>query len=89
MARTEEKDPAARLNYGFDWSPWLGSDEITASQWTVPVGLTQDSAAFSDTETVVWLSGGAVGATYIVTNRITTASGCIDELSFLLRVVER
>ena len=29
------KDPDATLDYSFDWSPWLGTDTISTSQWFI------------------------------------------------------
>jgi len=83
------KDPDAVLDYSVDWSDWLDGDTITASQWIVPVGLTLDSSTNSTTATTVWLSGGAVRFRYSVTNRITTASGRVDDRSIVVQVVER
>lgn len=81
------KDPDAKLDFPIDWSDWLGSDTITASTWSVPAGLTLENEAFDPKEATVWLSGGTDGAVYIVTNRITTAEGRINEASIRLKVV--
>ena len=37
----------------------------------------------------VWLSGGTVGQTAVVTCRITTSAGRVDDRSFKLRIAER
>jgi len=83
------KDPDAVLDYSVDWSDWLDGDAITASQWIVPAGLTLDSSTNSTTATTAWLSGGAVRFRYTVTNRITTASGRVDDRSIVVQVVGR
>lgn len=73
------------LDYAEDWAAWLadaGADSITSSSWTVPAGITQNNAARTSTKTTIWLSGGTVGATYRITNRIVTAGGRTAERSF-------
>ena len=89
MTVTIPKDPDATLDYGRDWSDWLNGDVITASQWTVPAGLTQETSSFTDTTTTVWLSGGTDGQTYTITNRIHTELGRTDERSMIIDVDER
>lgn len=78
-----EKDPDSVLDYKIDWTPWLGADEIANSTWTVSdptlvVGVTNHS----QTQAVVWLSGGVAGAVYTVTNHITTSGGRQEDRSF-------
>lgn len=89
MAERILKDPAAQLDYGRDWEPWLDTDRIVASTWTVPAGLTQVADTHTDTQTVVWLSGGVAGATYTITNQISTAAGRTDERSLVIVCAER
>ena len=73
MSILAAKDPDALLDYGFDWSRTLRSGEtITASSWEVsPAGLTIQSSSVSGGRTTVWVSGGAVGMTYKLTNTVT------------------
>lgn len=79
------KDPTAVLDYSIDWSKWLKSgDSITMSTWTVPAGITKGSDLFTNDMTTVWLSGGANGLRYIVTNHITTAQGREDDRSLII-----
>ena len=92
--QTYDKDPAAVLDYGFDWDdetdPWLASGEtISASVWTVPTGITKDSDSFSNTTTSIWLSGGTAGVEYMIANKITTDAGRTDERSFVVKVDDR
>lgn len=92
-----KKDPDAVLDYGTNWADptavggaWLATGEtITASQWVVDTGLTKDSDSHDDTTATVWLSGGTVGTTYTVTNRITTTAGRVDDRSLHIQVVQR
>lgn len=84
------KDPAAVLDYGFDWSEWLDENEtIEQSTWSVPEGLTLDDSNHTGTLAVAWLSDGTAGSVHRVTNRITTSAGRTEERSLTIRVEER
>lgn len=83
---TFEKDPGAVLDYTGDWSAWLGTDTITASTWNVPAGITKDTDNHDTTTTWIWLSGGAAGTVYTLTNHITTAGGRQDERTIKIKV---
>lgn len=83
--RLADHDPNAIDLFEVDWSDWLAevNDTIAASQWVLPSGLTSETEAFSDTTASIEISGGTVGTTYTVTNRITTASlGLVQDRSF-------
>lgn len=86
------KDPDANKDYGFDWiaENWLNDGEtITASAWTItPSGLTKGTEESSNSITKVWLSGGTVGVTYAVTNKITTSDGRIEEKTLYITIEE-
>lgn len=85
------KDPDATLDYGFDWSLWLGTDTIAISEWIVPSALTivPGSETADDTKTKCFISGGVAGTNYTVTNKITTTGQRIEERSFELYVEQR
>ena len=84
------KDPHAKLDYGFDWSDWLESGEtISASVWTVPAGISEESSQRGDTLTKIWLSSGTAGETYTIANKVTTSEDRIDERSFDVIVENR
>ena len=84
------KDPNAVLDYRINWSTWLYGDNISNSIWTADEGLIVHSikSSFTDTTTTVWVSGGTVGNTYTVTNRITTVSGRRNDRSIRIRIKE-
>jgi hypothetical protein len=87
---TYTHDPNADLDYGWDWSDWLGSDVITASTWSVdPTGPTLHNPTFSDTATTVWISGGTSGAVHRVINHITTDNLREEDSSFRIQVREK
>lgn len=86
---TYAKDPNSVLDYVIDWTRWLAGDEIAASDWTVPVGLTRVTDTHTATKATVWLSGGAEGLSHTVTNRITTTGGRTEDRSFVVKIEER
>lgn len=86
------KDPAATLDYGFDWSAWLAADEtITTATVTVPdaSALTVNSATHTTSLVTAWLSGGTVQMKYPVTCHIVTSAGRTDERTIQVRVQDR
>lgn len=80
------KGPGDTKDFKFDWTSWLGDDTIRESTWTVPEGLTKGADTFTTHTATVWLSGGADGSSYRVTNRITTAGGRVSEESVRIAV---
>jgi hypothetical protein len=81
------KSPGASLDYGVRWLPWLESgDTIVSSSWTIPIGLSKESESFTDSDTVIWLSGGVDDTDYVVTNNIVTSDGRKDERTIILKV---
>lgn len=89
MSETVEKDPAAILDYGWDWSDWLDSDTISSSSWTVPAGITKQSDTNSSTKTTIWLVGGTLGETYSCVNTIVTAGGRQDDRTLIVKMVNK
>jgi hypothetical protein len=86
----QSKDPNSTKDYLWDWSQWLGDDTITTSTFLVSDGTLELTADTNTNKTAtVWLSGGTEGATYEVTNRITTAGGRIDDRTMRLTVRTR
>ncbi|MGW5175934.1 phage fiber-tail adaptor protein [Streptomyces sp. NPDC004082] len=86
------KDPAARLDYSWDWTLWLADvvDTIASATVVVPEGLDAvDAPVIDDTVVTQRVEGGAVGSTYKMVCQITTASGLIDERSIDLTIAER
>ncbi len=85
------KDPQADLDYSIDWSQWLKTgDSISASTWAVAGGVSlHDSGIVGGNLTVVWVNGGTIGKTAIVTNHVVTANGRIDDRSIQFVVQQR
>jgi len=74
-----DKDPNEVLDYLINWAGTeekpgrlVEGDAIASSTWIVPSGITKDSDTFDDETTTIWLSGGTLGETYELTNRIVT-----------------
>lgn len=89
MADTFVKDPDAVLDYEWDWSAWLGADTIADHTVVAAAGLTVDSSTATSTAVTAWLSGGSVGASYLVTCHVVTAAGREDDRSLQIVVEER
>ena len=86
------KDPDATMDYGFDWTSWLDTDNaetISTSVWVLEAGLTNVSDTIVGNITSVTLSGGTVDFKYLVTNRITSSAGRIDDRSMYIKIKEK
>lgn len=85
------KDPAAVLDYTWDWSEWLGEiDTITVHQVTADTGITVDSDTHTATTVTAWLSGGGVvGTHHDVVCQVMTADNRIDERTIRITIKER
>ena len=83
------KSPDATLDYLIDWSGWRNGDTISSSTFTVPSGITKDSQMNTTSESLVWLSGGTIGTTYLLKNQITTAAGRTESRYFNIKVEAR
>lgn len=84
------KDPDAVLDYAVDWTSWLvGSDDISASTWTVDAGISVESDSHDGYIAKVVVSGGTVGAVYKAVNHIVTTEGLEDDRTILFRIVEK
>lgn len=68
------KDPDEVLDYQIDWTKRLDGDTILTSTFIIDTGtVVIDSDSNTTTVTTVFLSGGTIGDTDIITNRVTTA----------------
>jgi len=86
------KDPDASLTYTVDWAGrgYLDGDAIAASAWSVePAGLAITGETLAGALASATVSGGVAGHDYLLTNRVTLASGQIDERSITIRVGSR
>lgn len=86
------KDPAARLDYTWDWGLWLtaAGDTISAAIVLVPEGLTAvGSPTINGAFVTQRVSGGVVDTTFKMICQITTTGGLIDERSMYLTIMDR
>lgn len=85
-----EKDPQDVLDYGFDWSNHLADDDtiVAVTFQTSNAELGVLSTNFTDTNAYVWLYGGVVEQTYLVTMHITTDKGRQHERTFAVQCGE-
>lgn len=85
--RSFTQSPAARLDYGVDWTAFLGTDSIASASWLEPTGtLTLDDFAVSDGVHSVFVAGGESGRAYRLTSRVETAAGRAAEETIVIFV---
>lgn len=94
MADRKRKDPNAVLDYDFNWrKEWLADgDDIDTSLFIITgndSALIQDSITNTTDIATIWLSGGTLGETYTVVNRITTTGGRTQDWTLYLTIAER
>lgn len=87
------QDPDEQLVYEMDWTSWLPSGQtIASSTWPTVSGLTFDNSAILDDslKTAIRISGGEIGKTYQIANRIVTDGSPTQtgDNSFLLSITE-
>lgn len=95
--RTYRQDSDDTKSYTHDWSNQIAEDikgtnsvnpTITASVWTVST-LTVSNESISGYCTRAEFSGGVVGTSYKVENKITTSQGLVHTKSFYIQVVNK
>lgn len=72
-----QKTKEAKLDYGFNWSRWLATNEtIVSSNWVISGDgqLTKVLDQVASPTTVIYLDGGTSGRNYTVTNTVVTDS---------------
>ena len=85
---TFTKDPAAVLDYDFDFATnyLAGGETISSETVTAEAGLTVDSYSESSGVVTAWLSGGTASQDYTVTCQIVTSASRTDERSITIQV---
>ena len=74
-----EKDPVATLDYTWDWTAWLGEDEILTATFTPDPGITVESSTFTPKTAVARVTGGSPATTYQVACTIQTVANRTDK----------
>ncbi|UXN70897.1 hypothetical protein N8A98_06835 [Devosia neptuniae] len=86
----DAKDPNEVLDYDLNWAARLSGDTIVTSTWLLADGaLVIDSDEQSGTATKVWLSGGAEGVSYTLTNRVVTSGNRTMDESVRIKIKSR
>lgn len=89
------KDHDEFLDYEIDWTPRLvDGDTIASQEWIKESGdddltMSNESIVSGSTKTIVWLAGGTIGSTYVLTNRVTTDDGRIMDASVKIKIKEK
>lgn len=85
-----QKDPDDVLDYSFDWSQWLATNETISTFTALPSpGITVNSTSNTVSITTVWLSGGTAGTPYTVTHRIVTNQSRTVDRTMTIRATNR
>lgn len=82
------KDPDARLDYHRNWANWLEGDTLISSTWLcdAPEITLEDSDFESTGLTTIFASGGEIGNTYLLVNRIETGQGRVDDRTIKIKI---
>ena len=88
---TYKKDPAATLDYTFDWTAYLAplGDTISSVTWVLGDTLTKVSQSNTTTAATAFIAGGTLGNTATLTCRIVTVGGRTDDRTVNLKIVNR
>jgi hypothetical protein len=88
-----ERDVNSVLDYIWPWGEWLTqvNDSIAAHEIVDVQGVTVDADDHTESDVVVWLSGGTVSRSKLasVTVRITTTAGRVEDRTAYFRNVQR
>ena len=83
------KDPDAKLDYLWDWTGYLAPGEFIQSVEVTAGGVNLESVEHDTTTVTVWVGGGVHGVRAVVSCRVTTNQGRIDERSMRLYLKDR
>ena len=86
-------DLNAKLDYVFDWEPWLDDQGDTISTYTITAqtGLTVTTSSNTSLTVTVWVTIDSTvrkGQLLTLACKITTAAGRIDERTITLRATQ-
>ena len=91
-----KKDPSARLDYTWDLSRWLSSDEVVIDRTiTSDSGITVEpraaylSIAPDGKSIAEWVSGGTDGQSYRITCHFVTSAGREDDDTITIRCANK
>lgn len=77
--------PSAVLDYSFDWTGWLQTNEtVTSSTWTINPTLTLTNPTLIGAIATTFVSGGVLNSSYTLTNTVNTSQGRTDSRTMIL-----
>lgn len=77
--------PSAVLDYSFDWTGWLQTNEaVTSSTWTINPTLTLTNPTLIGAIATTFVSGGVMNSSYTLTNTVNTSQGRTDSRTMIL-----
>lgn len=86
------KDPEEILDYELDWTDRLESETIASSLWAIESGTVEiledapHEQEITGAVTKLWLSGGTLGESCIITNTILTSANRTREFSAKVKI---
>lgn len=88
------KDPDAKLPFSVDWSAWLANEGDTAASvtWITPDGIVRETSpapTVANGIATAWFSGGTDRTDYLITCRLTTTAGRVDDRTVTIKVRQR
>lgn len=87
--QTRCKDPNSRVDFKFDWtSHFTDGDKIVSAEIVPFDGLTVEEPIVSNNIVTVWCSGGNLGDRKLLTCRVHTVSGRIEDASVMIKIKE-
>jgi len=91
-----EKTIGSKVNFGLDWTLWLGNRSIVSSEWTLltsssndPLSIVSGTSAHDGKKTFFWAEGGKRNTTYTLVNRIVTDDNLEDSRKITIQIVDR
>ncbi|QIB67190.1 phage fiber-tail adaptor protein [Kineobactrum salinum] len=83
------KDVDATLDFRINWTRWLPEESvIVASEWIVDDTLVEVTSVHNDQRATILVRGGVVGQRPLITNRITTSDGLVDDRTIRLKITQ-
>jgi len=89
------KDPNSTLDFSFDWSDWVeGGDSISSFEiiynTTTHTGqLLINQTSLSENIVTVWLSAGRKNMKYMITCRVTTVDGRVEDSTRAIKITNK
>lgn len=84
------KQPNEVLDYDVDMTDWFSNraDSIASFTVSVPTGITEVGSNRNGNVIKIILSGGSIGEKYKVTVLVTTSTGVVKEVDFIVSIKE-